>query len=106
MTGKSADGSPQGRLLRAALSKVEGDRNRVYGPPTEDFARTVEMLNTQGFRRHGRPLQPHDWAVIQITGKLGRLTHTQDHEDSILDIAGYAGCWGACLPEPENTPEK
>lgn len=96
---REEQGSPQGRLLRKALRLIEGDRNKVYGPPTEDFARTVGMLNLQGFSRWGKPLEPHDWAAIQITGKLGRLSNTPRHEDSVVDIGGYAGCYGACIDD-------
>jgi hypothetical protein len=86
--------SVQGDLLREAILLIEGNRNDDYGAPHEDFERTAGMLNSLGYRGPGgRELVGSDWAVILISGKLSRLTHSPDHKDSIEDIAGYAGCY-------------
>lgn len=86
--------SVQGDLLRSAIGKIEGDRNKDYGAPHEDFERTAGMLNSLGYRGPGgREMVGSDWAVIEICGKLSRLVHSPDHKDSIEDIGGYAGCY-------------
>lgn len=84
----------QGDILREAIEKIEGDRNRDYGAPHEDFERTAALLNSLGYRGPGdRDITGSDWAVIAICAKLSRLVESPDHEDSVQDIAGYAGCY-------------
>ena|ERR1039458_4045242 len=97
----SGDGdSIRGKVLTEARGLITGDRNNQYGPPTQDFLRTAEILNAIGYRRPGGGnLQPHDVAVIQIALKLSRVTWTPDKRDSWVDIAGYAGCGYECADE-------
>lgn len=87
-------GSVQGNLLRESIKKIEGDRNKDYGAPHVDFERTAGMLNSLGYRGPGgRELEGSDWALILICGKLSRLIESPNHNDSVQDIGGYAGCY-------------
>lgn len=106
-------GTPQGNLLRHAITLVEHDRNQTYGAPHEDFGRTAGQLNALGYRGPvsgrectcggTRELMPRDWPVMSNAAKQSRLVNTPDHYDSIADIAGYAGCYQECiLAEEEN----
>ena len=92
--------SIRGKVLTEAHDLITGDRNNRYGPPTQDFQRTAEILNAIGYRRPGgKGLQPHDVAVIQIALKMSRVTWTPDKRDSWVDIAGYAACGYECADE-------
>lgn len=91
-------GTPQGDILRDAITHVEGDRQAVYGAPHEDFERTAGQLNALGYRGPGgRLLLPRDWAVICNAAKQSRLVNSPHHYDSVLDIGGYAGCYWDCV---------
>jgi hypothetical protein len=81
------------RLLDTAAEAVLYQRNKTYGEPDEDFARIAATLNALGYRGpDGRALRGHDVSVIMISLKLSRLTWMETHEDSWVDIAGYAAC--------------
>ena len=97
---EEAGDSIRGKVLTEAHVLITGDRNNQYGPPTQDFQRTAEILNAIGYRRPGgKGLQPHDVAVIQIALKMSRVTWTPDKRDSWVDIAGYAACGYECADE-------
>lgn len=81
-------------LLATADRLVNGDRNNTYGPPSQDFTRTAQLWTTY---LDGRStLEAHDVAVMMILLKVSRLACTPDHEDSWIDIAGYAACGWDC----------
>jgi hypothetical protein len=50
------------------------------------------MWNAQGLRIDGRQLVAGDVALLMIGMKLARLRHNPSHEDSWVDVAGYAAC--------------
>jgi hypothetical protein len=84
------------RLLETAAEYVLRQRNKSYGEPDEDFQRIAAIANGLGFRfTHGdviRQLNGSDVALFMISLKLARLAWSPDHEDSWIDIAGYAAC--------------
>lgn len=94
--------SKRAKLLNEALNAVVDARHDVYGDPFHDFCRVAEILSTLGFRRYKntalqlRQLRAGDIPIIQIAVKLSRLSHSPEHYDSILDIAGYAACAAEC----------
>ena len=94
-------------VLNTARRLVMGDRNRTYGPPTEDFARTARILTAMGLRMVGadgkvRDLAAHDHALILLAVKLSRLCNDPQHQDSWVDVAGYAACGWECVPPTES----
>ena len=91
--------SKRGEILAEAASLIDGDRNAQYGPPTQDFKRTSDMLNALGYRLDGQMLAPSDTAIILACVKLSRLMHSRGKRDNWVDLAGYAGCGGECASE-------
>lgn len=97
--------NPRTEVLETAKSAVNHERNNTYGPPTQDFRRTAELLTALGFFfcRDGEgavdDIQPHHIAMIMIALKLSRATWSPDHFDHWVDIAGYAGCGYECVVE-------
>ena len=92
-----ASKSPRSDVLREAERLITGDRNNQYGPPDQDFRRSAEAFNAYGYRGpDGRPIQPHDIALLVILIKISRLMWTPDKRDSWADIAGYVGCGFEC----------
>ena len=82
--------SERQKMLRKAEQLVANGRNKEYGDPTENMARTAEMLAAFIGKRQGRELEATDVAAFGIILKLGRLAHDPTHADSWTDIAGYA----------------
>ena len=97
--------SPRASALAEATQLITGDRNAVYGPPTQDFARTAEMASAFGFRvvSHAGAtptyLDAHHVAIFLILLKMSRLAWTPAKRDSWVDTAGYAGCGYECAVE-------
>lgn len=92
--------------LNEAKHLIMGDRNAQYGPPTQDFRRTAELLNALGYRRvvevndvQVAQILPSDVAIIIAQVKVSRLMHSRQKRDSWVDLAGYAGCGYECAVE-------
>lgn len=97
---------PRAKLLRDAEKLVVGERNNQYGPPTQDFQRTADMLNAQGYRGpNGRLLLSHDIAIIMMNLKLSRLVWGYDKEDTWIDTAGYAACGWECANDKKSVTD-
>lgn len=75
-------------ILVRADGIIHGARNAAYGPPHLDMGRTGKMI---GALLGIDPVSPDKVAMIMIAVKLSRLCNTPFHEDSLIDIAGYAG---------------
>jgi hypothetical protein len=81
--------APNTDAFDAALSKqanVTADRGKIYGHPYDDFGRAAAIkaavADCPDLRiRH---------VLEMIAVKMARLTHSPDHLDSFIDIAGYA----------------
>jgi hypothetical protein len=81
------------RLLDTAAEYVLKQRNKSYGEPDEDFQRIAGIWNALGFRGPGGiELTGHHVSMAMIALKMSRLTWNGSHEDSWIDIAGYAAC--------------
>ena len=71
--------------------EVVAERGKSYGAPKENFERIAALWNTVlGDETLKEPLNAADVAMMMICLKLARLTATPDHEDSMVDICGYA----------------
>lgn len=88
--------SERGSVLDEAKGLITGDRNAIYGPPTQDFLRTAAMANAFGFQVNGKPLESHHVAVFMGLLKLSRLAWSPGKRDSWVDLAGYAACGYEC----------
>lgn len=92
--------APREDILVEAINLITGDRNAQYGPPTQDFDRTAELLNVLGYRGPGgRKILKHDIAVIVTQIKQSRIVHSPGKRDNWTDTAGYAGCGWECVVE-------
>ena len=92
--------SPREEMLDETKHLITGDRNNQYGPPTQDFRRTSEALSAMGYcRPGGKPLQPHDIAIIVAMIKISRLMWSPEKRDHWVDLAGYAACGYECTVE-------
>lgn len=99
-----SEDSPRAEILDEAKKLILGDRNPQYGEPTQNFDRTAQILNAQGYRGPGgAPIQMHDVALIVIGLKLARMVESPEKRDTWADIAGYVGCgWETIVKEMEN----
>lgn len=79
--------------LQKALDAVER-RPKAYGPPEQNFERIARRWNThlQNTGHSYCGLTATDVAVMMADLKLARLEETPGHEDSWVDLAGYAAC--------------
>jgi hypothetical protein len=78
-----------GNILMEAEAAVAGPRQHHYGNPTRNLTRIAMMWSAI----LGRPITNQEVCMCMIAVKLGRLTNSQDHRDSWIDIAGYARVW-------------
>lgn len=86
-----------------AVKKVTGSRNRVYGHPWSNFSDIATLVRQTG----GNPNQtPVDVALDIMCVKVGRLMHTPDHYDSLVDLVGYCLCLFQLFDYMENETEK
>jgi Domain of unknown function (DUF6378) len=69
-------------MLRHAATVV-ADRGRAYG----DARQSMEAIASLTL---GHPVTAAEVALCMIDLKLQRLSHDPSHEDSLLDVAGYA----------------
>lgn len=85
----------QESALLEADRLIHGARQGDYDHPLVDFRRQGTMISglLQEKLVHGEEVTARDVASIMIIVKLSRLQATPGHRDSIVDIAGYAGCY-------------
>lgn len=82
--------------MLTGAAKAIGERQRKYGPPNKNFACIAALW--QGYLRgkYGElatlTIDAADVAAMSALIKVARLAETPDHEDSWVDLAGYAAC--------------
>lgn len=86
--------------LAEAMDLINGDRNRDYGEPIDNFERVAHgwsiILN--------RIVMPHEVALCMAWLKIARLTESPDHADSYIDAAAYMALgWELVNKQDENT---
>jgi hypothetical protein len=82
--------------LREAERLVTSDRNKQYGEPVDNMARTAEMFAAYLGNRNGRELEATDIAMFGIILKIGRLANDPTKLDSWIDLCGYASIGYEC----------
>lgn len=86
---------PQHSMLSKADNLIQGQRQNDYGDTLQNFSQ-IAML-WQGTLATklapGQAITPEDVALCMIQVKIARLAKSPDHSDSIMDVAGYAGCY-------------
>lgn len=84
--------------LETAKNIVNGDRQENYGNPENNFKNISELwttyFNMAKNTEDWYDITPTDVANMMILMKMARLINKPDHEDSWVDMAGYAsnGC--------------
>jgi hypothetical protein len=77
------------QVLAAAEAAVKEGEIR-YGSPDKNFERIRALWNTiLGDKMHDE-ISAADVGMMMIGIKLARLIESPDHEDSAVDLAGYA----------------
>ncbi len=84
----------RGAILERANTIVNGDREKSYGRPEDNFRRIGKMWNAYLGSSMTRPLMPSDVAAMMALLKLARIASGNYTEDSWIDLAGYAACGG------------
>lgn len=77
-------------LLETAKNIVNGARQNNYGSPENCFQAIADFWNMYSINRKSCLHSPKDVAVMMILMKIARLCNDINHEDSWVDIAGYA----------------
>ncbi len=90
-------------LAAEAVKIVTSTKRAAYGKPEDNFARIARMWNAHfsniaprdanGTQLAGG-IHPRDVALLMILMKVARLAETPDYRDSVVDILGYALCYG------------
>ena len=73
------------RILHEA-AQVIAERTKTYGAPDKAMAAIAARWSIT----LGHPVTPAEVVLCMIDLKLTRLARDPKHQDSILDIAGYA----------------
>lgn len=79
---------PREQLLDEAKATIGGPRAATYGDATASFQRIADLWTA--LLPVERALTGVDVAKAMAAMKLSRLHETPTHQDSWLDIAGYA----------------
>lgn len=95
----------RGELLDKAKAVTNGDREEHYGSPEDNFATIADLWETYLGRRKSAAITitPDDVAVMMILLKVARLAWDNTHEDSWVDIAGYAACGSEIISNVKRT---
>lgn len=77
-------------ILDRAKSIVNGEREKQYGKPEDNFAIIAELWGAYT----GREFSPVDVAMMMALLKVARIKTGVGTVDSFVDLAGYAACGG------------
>lgn len=82
-------------MLHQAEELINGERQKDYGDKLPNFSQIAAFWNAHlKFKlMPGHSISAEDVALMMINVKQARLAKSPDHADSILDVAGYAGCY-------------
>lgn len=82
-------------ILDKAKAAVYGDRERDYGPVTADM-KCIAAMWTAILGMH---VEPHHVPLCMVALKIARLTYSINHNDSLVDVAGWAAVLERLLKE-------
>lgn len=88
-------------LLHTAKSIVNGSRRKEYGGPEDSFQRIANywtaFLRNKGLLDKHLVLLPQDVARMMMLLKQARLDSVPNHDDSMIDLAGYLLCYNSLI---------
>lgn len=97
------------KMLTDAAAAVEA-RQSVYGPPNRNFACIAALWQAYLRGKYGElatlTIDEADVAAMSGLIKIARLAETPAHEDSWVDMAGYAACGRQVTAGVEDDEEK
>ncbi len=82
-------------ILERADEFISASRDEIYGDPARNHERIAEMWSAI----LGIDVKAEEVALCMIAVKMSRLCQTPQHEDSWVDIAGYAALGGEIADE-------
>ena len=90
--GPLTDPPERQKLLQKALDIVMGSRNKQYGESEDNFKRIADHWKVFFKNRFGVDVDitPGDVGLLMSLMKVARLEFDPFHEDSWVDLAGYA----------------
>ena len=85
------------RVLKEALNCVNGEREKQYGNPEDNFSRIADLWSvylTSLFEDENIviDIDPIDVAKMMILFKIARSNGDKDKIDNYIDILGYGAC--------------
>ena len=89
------------QILGEAAALISGDRAKDYGDAATSFSRVAFIWS--GIL--GMDITPAQVAMCLAGLKLSRLAHTPTHEDSWVDLCGYAALGGEVAARSINEGE-
>lgn len=98
------------RVLKEALNCVNGEREKQYGSPEDNFRRIADLWSTYltslfEDEKVVVDIDPIDVAKMMILFKIARSNGDKDKLDNYVDMIGYGAC-AAEIFENENPMEK
>lgn len=75
--------------LEARAITRDGDRQKEYGHPRDDWERTAKIWSAI----LGIDVTPEQAMLCMVGTKMSRLVHSPHHHDSLVDIIGYTICY-------------
>ena len=91
-------------VLEEAIALIHGQRADDYGDARLSFQRMADLVNPIIKKADGN-LTASDMSLVMIQVKIARLQESPDHEDSWIDIAGYAALGAQiAITAPERPP--
>ena len=92
-------------ILDTALNCVNGERDRQYGSPENNFEIISKLWNTYlDAACYETPIEPKDVAAMLALLKIARIATGAIKEDNWVDLAGYAACGGEIQSRLMATP--
>lgn len=87
-------------ILEEASSVVDGDREKTYGHPSLNFARTAVLWSVV----FGHPVSLEQVALCMACLKIAREVH-EPKRDNLVDLVGYIRCIEKMVDAGDNVLE-
>ncbi len=90
------------KVLRDALKCVNGEREKQYGSPEDNFERIARLWSAYLTNEYGEEtyVDSSDVAKMMILFKIGRTQGPADKLDNYVDILGYGACAAEIFENP------
>lgn len=90
-------GEENGNILHKAYALINGDRQKDYGAPWDNFGLLADFFTSYAKKRWGHDdvvFSRNDVVNFLILLKMSRACVERPTQDTYVDIAGYAGLGG------------